>query len=98
MARLLTESYKDQLQGVRNDTSPRYSWVQNNPDSVFADPQFLQYNPEFSQLSSQYQTDAGTLLVEEGSSDATSTLWKWVLSDPQAVAWLDGSAGLARCR
>jgi hypothetical protein len=90
-ARLLTESYKDQLQGVRNDTSSKYRWIQNNPDSVFDDPQFLQYNPEFSQLSSQYQTDAGTLLVEEGSSDATLELWKWVLSDPQAVAWLDGS-------
>jgi hypothetical protein len=92
VARLLTESYKDQLQGVRYDTSAKYSWIEDNPDSVFDDPQFLQYNPEFSQLSSQYQTDAGTLLVEEGSSDATLELWKWVLSDPQAVAWLDGSA------
>jgi len=92
VARLLTESYKDQLQGVRGDKAPSYAWVQNNPDSVFDDPQFLQYNPEFSQMSSEYQTDAGTLLVEDGSSDATLALWKWVLSDPLAVEWLDGSA------
>ena len=89
VARLLTESYRDQLQDIGADTSSKYAWVQNNPFSVFTDPTFLQYNPEFSQLSTVYLNDAGTLLVEEGSSDATAALWKWVLSDPEARAWLD---------
>ena len=93
MARLLTESYRDQLQDIGADKSPKYAWVQNNPLSVFTDPTFLQYNPEFSQLSTVYLNDAGTLLVEEGSSDATAALWKWVLSDPEARAWLDAQPG-----
>jgi hypothetical protein len=92
MARLLTESYQDQLQDVSADASSSYAWAKKNPDSLFDDPVFLQYNPEFSQLSSIYQIDAGSLMVEEGSADATSTLWKWILSDPEAQAWLDGSA------
>ncbi len=93
VARLLTESYRDQLQDIGADTSSKYAWVQNNPLSVFTDPTFLQYNPEFSQLSTVYLNDAGTLLVEEGSSDATAALWKWVLSDPEARAWLDALPG-----
>ncbi len=93
VARLLTESYRDQLQDVAADTSPKYAWAQNNPTSVFADPTFLQYNPEFSQLNTQYLSDAGTLLVEEGSSDATAALWQWVLSDPEARAWLNALPG-----
>lgn len=91
IARLLTESYRDQLQFVQGDTSPKYAWVQKNPASLFTDPNFLEYNPEFSQLSPSYLIDAGTLLVEEGSSDATEALWKWVLSDPEARAWLNGT-------
>ena len=47
--------------------------------------------PRFSQMSPIYGIDAGTLLVEEGSSDATEALWKWVLSDPEARAWLNGT-------
>ncbi len=93
VARLLTESYRDQLQDVAADTSSPYKWIQNNPTSLFADPTFLEYNPEFSQLSSIYQIDAGTLMVEEGSADATATLWKWVLSDPEAAAWLNAEPG-----
>jgi len=92
VARLLTESYKDQLQEVGLDTSKEYAWAQDNPQTVFNDPQFLQYNPEFSQLTSIYTIDAGALVVEEGSSDATRALWNWVLADPEARAWLDGSA------
>jgi hypothetical protein len=90
VARLLTESYRDQLQGVGGDSSSKYAWAQSNPNSIFTDPNFLEYNPEFSQMSTIYGIDAGTLLVEEGSSDATEALWKWVLSDPEARAWLNG--------
>jgi hypothetical protein len=91
VAKLLTESYQGQLRDVTKTQLPGYAWAKNNPVSLFSDPDFLQYNPEFSLLSTQEQIDAGTLLVEEGSSDAASTLWQWVLSDPAAVAWLDGT-------
>jgi hypothetical protein len=91
VARLLTESYRGQLPRVSFDSSPSYAWVKQNPLSLFTDPNFLEYNPEFADLSPSYLSDAGTLLVEEGSSDATVALWKWVLSDPEARAWLNGT-------
>lgn len=97
VAKLLTESYQAELKGVAGEaekSSPnfqKYQWVQNNPVSLFDDPQFLQYNPEFELLSTTDQLDAGNMVVEEGSADATATLWKWVLSDPAARAWLDGT-------
>ncbi len=90
VAKLLTESYQAQLVDVTNDDSGAYSWVQKNPTSLFTDPDFLQYNPEFNLLSTQEKVDAGTLLVEESSSDAATALWKWVLADKAAREWLSG--------
>jgi hypothetical protein len=91
VAKLLTESYQAQLVGITTDKSSAYTWIQSNPVSLVTDPDFLQYNPEFALLSTQQELDASTLLVEESSSDATATLWNWVLSDPAARAWLNGT-------
>ena len=91
VAKLLTESYQAQLENVTNDTQSGYSWALRNPTSLLTDPDFLQYNKEFSLLSTQQKIDAGTLLVEEGSSDAATALWKWVLSDKAARLWLSGT-------
>jgi hypothetical protein len=90
VAKLLTESYKDQLENVTGDKSSAYSWVQNNPTTLVDDPDFLQYNPEFSLLSSYQQAAAASLIVEETSSDAATAVWNWILSDPEAAAWLNG--------
>jgi hypothetical protein len=92
VAKLLTESYQGQFEELSADKpGPSYDWVDKNPDNLFTDPDFLQYNPEFQDLSAEEQVDAGTLLVEEAGSDAASTLWQWVLSDPSAKAWLAGN-------
>ncbi len=92
VAKLLTESYQGQFEELSADKpGPSYDWVDKNPFNLFADPDFLQYNPEFQDLSTEQQVDAGTLLVEEANSDAASTLWSWVLSDPNAKAWLAGN-------
>jgi len=90
VAKLLTESYKDDFQNVNGDKSSAYAWVQNNPPTLVDDPDFLQFNPEFTLLSSAQLTAAASLVVEETSSDAATAVWKWILSDPEAVAWLDG--------
>ena len=90
VAKLLTESYQAELKGVARTTDARYQWIQNNPIGIFDDPDFLQYNPEFELMTTAEQIDAATMVVEEGSSDAATTLWKWVLSDPSARAWLSG--------
>ncbi|MGO8870974.1 MAG: hypothetical protein ACLQPH_06135 [Acidimicrobiales bacterium] len=91
VAKLLTESYQAQLENVTSDTSPAYGWVQKNPTSLFTDPDFLQYNPEFTELTTQQKIDAGTLIVEESSSDAASAVWNWILSDKSARLWLSGA-------
>jgi hypothetical protein len=94
VAKLLTESYKAQLEDVSADTASAYAWVQHNPTSLLSDPDFLQYNPEFTLLAAGDNggLDAAALVVEESSSDAASTLWNWVLSDPEADAWLSGAS------
>ena len=92
MAKLLTQSYQSQLvdiTGASAATKARYSWAQHNPVDLFADPDFLQWNPEFKDLSTSQAIDAGTALVEEPSSDAAAEVWKWILADPEAKAWLE---------
>ena len=90
VAKLLTESYQAELQDVYYKPPAGYAWVQKNPETLVDDPDFLQYNPEFSLLSNIQALDSATLLVEESSSDAAAALWNWVLSDPAARAWLNG--------
>jgi hypothetical protein len=92
VAKLLTQSYAGQLKYVSSiqPTPTGYAWALGNPSSLITDPDFLQYNPEFSLLADSHDVDAGTLLVEQTSSDAANALWKWVLSDPEAEAWLHG--------
>jgi hypothetical protein len=92
VAKLLTESYKDDFTEVDGDKSSAYSWVQNNPTTLVDDPEFLQYNPEFALLSTQQEAAAASLVVEESSSDAATAVWNWILADPEAVQWLDGES------
>lgn len=92
VAKLLTESYESQFRGLRLSEAPTaYQWVKNNPVSIFTDPDFLQYNPEFTLLQTSSLIDAGNMVVEEGSSDAAAALWRWVLADPAARQWLSGT-------
>ncbi len=95
MAKLLTQSYQSQLvdiTGSSSATKAQYSWALHNPVDLFTDPDFLQWNPEFKDLSTSQAIDAGTVLVEEPSSDAATEIWKWILADPEARAWLNGTA------
>ena len=90
VAKLLTESYQAQFEAVTSSKPAGYGWVQDNPLDLFSDPDFLQWNPEFKLLSTAQAVDVSTLLVEESSSDAATAVWKWVLADPEAAAWLAG--------
>ena len=89
MAKLLTQSYQAQLQNITALTPAGYAWARGNPVNLFTDPDFLQWNPEFSLLSTTQATDAGTALVEELSSDDATAVWKWILADPEAKAWMN---------
>lgn len=90
VAKLLTESYQAELPGVTSGKPSAYAWVLRNPVSLVTDPDFLQYNPEFTLLSANQKVDAATLIVEESSSDTARAVWNWVSSDPEAKAWLNG--------
>ncbi|MBV8994593.1 MAG: hypothetical protein JO287_13050 [Pseudonocardiales bacterium] len=83
VAKLLTQSYSKAVEG-----SPDY--LKNNPAGLTVDPEFLKLNPEYKDFSFSVQSpDALTQLF---SADATSLLWSWIKSDPDAEAFLSGKA------
>ena len=62
----------------------------DNPITLYHDPDFLQFNPEFTQLQALQQRQLSSIHVPGGSSDAARALWEWILADPEAKAWVDG--------
>lgn len=87
VAKLLAQSYQDQFGGFR----PPYEWYKNNTKNLLADPDFVQFNPEFENLAQGSVGGPGRLVVELPSSDAAYEVWRWVLADPEASAWLAGA-------
>jgi hypothetical protein len=88
VAKLLTQSYRRQLEIF---VPPEYEWMQANPAHLGVDPDFLRFNPEFAQLSVFEGRSFSGLQLPTGNSDAAEQLWQWVLSDPEAAAWLAGT-------
>ena len=89
LAKLLTQSYADQVQ--IEASSPPYPWLKGNPPHMGADPDFLQFNPEFGQLNVTNARNFSGLVLPLGNSDAAQQVWAYVLADPEAKAWLDGA-------
>ena len=81
--KLLTQSYRLSL---ANALAPQ---VSNNPEDIVADTEFRNLNPNFTGKGRKLQT-LSRLLMTVNSSDAASTVWKWVLSDKDARAFLAG--------
>jgi hypothetical protein len=93
VAKLLTESYVDQFFHLSLASIPSgYQWLKNNPITLVSDPDFLQFNPEFPKLQCTVSPSCGGLIVEQPTSDASYELWRWILADPEARAWLNGTA------
>jgi hypothetical protein len=98
VAKLLTESYSlglDQCQtGQAGESDTCDPAVAGNPRSIFEDPEFYQLNPQytvadFNSVSAGAQ-GAGNPMVLLGQSDMTWELTRWIISDPQARAFLEG--------
>jgi len=89
VAKLLTQSYREQ---VTIQAAPAYSWLPANPAHLGKDPDFLRFNPEFEQLQIADGRAFSGLQLPAGNSDAALQVWEWLLADPEAKAWLDGSA------
>jgi hypothetical protein len=81
VAKLLTQTY-----GLAVDaTAPQ---VAGNPPDLMHDEEFLELNPSFR----LQQVRVWDMHVPIGLSDAGHTVWTWLLSDPEAKAFLDGKA------
>src|SRR5205085_11524363 len=87
VAKLLTQSYQRAVAGYPTAT-PDY--LKNNPLGLTRDPEFLKLNREYEGFS-QFTTPPDAL-VQLGGSDLTSLLWSWVKADPDARAFLAGTA------
>lgn len=95
VAKLLTQSYQSQFLGlnVGGKVPTGYDkWYPTNPPDLGSDQEFLKYNPEFKILKVGSSKGASGLVVELPTSDAAHELWRWVLADPEASAWLAGAA------
>lgn len=90
VAKLLTQSYKQQT-AISGPAPASYTFVTNNPLSVVTDPDFLQFNPEFALLQASDARTLGGLQLPSAGSDAAVELWRWILADPEAAAWLRGT-------
>ena len=88
VAKLLTQSYRFQVQSF---ATVGYPWLATNPTDLSEDPDFQQFNPEFSALRTQNSKNFGGLVLPSRNADATRVLWQWILADPEAKAWLDGA-------
>lgn len=80
---------------LTNNTLTQFApWAaQTEFADLFADPEFRALNPgvSYTALPQAGSIDArGTLIVTSTLSDPVAVLWKWLLSDPQAKAFLDG--------
>lgn len=85
LAKLLTNSYTASL--------PRYadtSHLGTNPANITVDPDFLTINPGWADQSLR-SASLADLLVPLGRSDSAWAVWSYVLADPEARAFLDGT-------
>lgn len=87
VAKLLTQSYSSAVRVGNAD--PGYAWLDGNARDLGSDPDFLRFNPEF-ELLRQTPRRFASLTLPSGTSDAASLVWRWILADPEAAAFLDG--------
>jgi hypothetical protein len=66
----------------------------DNPRNLYEDPEFLAVNPDFRAWApARVERDVGrmaTVIVSANDTDAYNVVWRWILSDPDARAFLDG--------
>ena len=90
IAKLLTQSYGSQVTIYQKPADAAHAFVGKNPDNMALDPDFRQFNPEFTLMFIGQSRTIGGLQLPAGNSDAAEQLWRWVLADPEAKAWLEG--------
>lgn len=87
LAKLLTNSYKGS-----HHASADTSHLRSNPDYLWKDPDFLAVNDvAWKYQSLAFPGKLADVLVPLGRSDSAWVVWQYVLSDPEAVAFLSGT-------
>jgi hypothetical protein len=89
VAKLLTQSYQQQVYVSQSD--PGYAWAKTNPSHMGVDPDFIKFNPEFDMLLSGDGRNFSGLQLPATNSDAAQKVWEWILADPEAKAWMNGT-------
>jgi hypothetical protein len=96
LAKLLTESYSQQFGDCTGQTKQSQTCdpaVAGNPPNLFQDKEFLQLNPQYTSADFNDDRDGNTApVVVAGNSDLTYELTRWIASDPDALAFLQGQA------
>lgn len=85
VAKLLTDSYVNAL--------PTYAvvpYLGKNPQNITKDPDFLAVNDPMWRHQNLASPGLADALVSLGRSDSAVAVWNYVLSDPDAVAFLAG--------
>lgn len=92
VAKLLTQSYDFEYEGCGKGIIPTTGLgcdnaVDNDPVSLFADPEFKQLNPNVASVGDGFQIPT----VLAGESDMTWELTRWIAADKEAKEFVDGS-------
>ncbi|WP_147305408.1 hypothetical protein [Subtercola boreus] len=93
LAKLLTNSYIDSLPTGADRSHVGYKSPEDqgkNARNLTRDPDFLAVNDPEWQFMNVISPSVADLLEPQGRSDAATQLWNYVLSDPTAVAFLNG--------
>jgi hypothetical protein len=84
VAKLLTQSYLGSLVAPPDE-------MKNNPIGLLFDPEFLDLNHDYQGFVDRNEP-VPDALVQLNGADVTSLLWSWVKADPDAGAFLAGTA------
>ena len=91
VSRSLTQAYKLSLPDWTLEPSEQPAgqtwWAQNNPASIWNDPEFQKLNPEVPPING---TPSAPLFTGDHSGD-NQLVWQYIQSDPTTANWLDGN-------
>lgn len=90
VAKLLTQSYQQDVPGP-SPHEQLTNGTTTNPSFITYDPEFRQLNPDFDSFPESASGPKG-LMVVGGNAAAIQQVWRWIIADDQARAWLGGQA------
>ncbi|GEC09438.1 hypothetical protein SSP24_70930 [Streptomyces spinoverrucosus] len=84
LAKALTQSYASSLVSSQE---PVPEYLAGNPKYIGGDPEFLKLNPDFKGID--FKSPIGVVVTSE-NTDSARMMWKYILADPDAKAFLEG--------